>query len=280
MTRTLLPLLLACIGAGGVAKAQQDLTLRFSVTPGQVVHRLFQVHTRIAALEEGAAAATRETALLGSMREMAVAGPRGENVLHVTLDSLVARRRQPPKEWEETRIAGIDTLWLQIALDARLGVLRRVGSADTIAGALVQHLVTGFPGLRLPEGPVRSGTQWDQALELPVAEVTAGATPGPGTAVLPVRAAVVIDSLVASSRDTLAYLTLHGTVPATRVTGGNGVTVTYTGDVAGTLLWSSGWRLFVSGASRTSIAADVRGPEGAARFTIETTVRQAVAPEP
>ena len=279
MTRTLTFLLFALLGTGGTVEAQQGLLLRFAVTPGQLVQRLFQVHTRITVLDSGGAPRTRETALLGSLRELAVPGPRDEDVLHVTLDSLVMRRRAAGA-WEETRIAGIDTLWLQIALDGRLAVRRRIGSADAVAGGLVQHLVTGFPGLRLPAGAVRRGTRWEQELELPVAEVTAGATPRAEAAVLPVRAVVVVDSLVARARDTLAYLTLRGTVPTTRVRTGDGLGVTYAGDVAGSLVWSSGWHLFVSGASRTSITADVVGRGRSARFTIDRTVRQAVAPGP
>ena len=72
----------------------------------------------------------------------------------------------------------------------------------------------------------------------------------------------------------------RGTVPATRVRTGDGLGVTYAGDVAGSLVWSSGWHLFVSGASRTSITADVAGRDRRARFTIDRTVRQAVAPGP
>jgi hypothetical protein len=269
-----------CAVIAAPAQGQQELQLRFAAAPGQLVHRLFQVHTRVVARSGNAPDRVREVARLGSVRELAVASPPAEQVLHLTFDSLLVRQRNAGGAWEEVRVDSTEGRWLQIALDGRMRVRRRVGPADADEGALLQHLVTGFPGLALPEHPVRSSTQWEQSLELTAAELTGGSPPGPATAVLPVRAAAVTDSLVVRAQDTLAYLTVRGSIPATRLRTADGVVTTYVGEVAGSLVWSSGWNMFVSGATRTSVIVEILGRDTSASFTIETTLRQAVVPSP
>lgn len=280
MTRGVLAALALAAAVATPARGQQELSLRFLAAPGQRVQRLFQVHTRIEARAADAAARIRETARLGAVREQAVVSPSTEQVLHVTFDSLRVRQREGAGPWEEVRVAAVEDRWLQIALDAQLAVRRRLGPADAPHGALLQHLVTGFPGLVLPERPVRPSTHWELETELTAAEITDGATPGPATAVLTVRMTVAVDSLVARAEDTLAYLTLRGSIPVTRQRAADGVVTTYRGDVAGSLVWSSGWNTFVSAATRTSLRADVEGPGAATGFTVETTLRQAVVPSP
>ena len=280
MMRGVLAGLVLFLAVAAPAIGQQDLLLRFSATPGQQVQRLFQVHTRIEARAADAPVRIRETARLGAVREQAVVSPPTEQVLHATFDSLRVRQREGTGPWEEVRVDTVHDLWLQIALDERLAVRRRIGPADAPHGALLQHLVTGFPGLVLPERPVRPSTRWELETELRAAEITGGATPGPATAVLAVSMAVAVDSLVARAADTLAYLTLRGSIPVTRQRAADGVVTTYRGEVVGSLVWSSGWNTFVSAATRTSLRADVEGPGAAAGFTVETTLRQAVVPSP
>jgi hypothetical protein len=272
--------MMLCLSAPSPARGQQELTLRFSVTPGQRVQRLFQVHTRIEARSDDGAVRVRETARLGAVREQAVVAPPTEQVLHVTFDSLLVRQRDGAGAWEEIRVDSVDGLWLQIALDERLAVHRRIGPAAAAEGALLQHLVTGFPGLVLPERPIRPSMHWELARELTAAEITGGATPSPATAVLTVHLDILVDSLVARAEDTLAYLTVHGSIPVTRQRTADGVVTTYQGEVAGSLVWSSGWNTFVSAATRTSLRAAVQGPDVSTGFTVETTLRQAVVPSP
>lgn len=280
MMRRMVAGLTLCLAAAGPASGQQELPLRFSATPGQRVHRLFQVHTRIEARAADAAVRTRETARLGAVREQAVTAPATEQVLHVTFDSLLVRQRDGDGPWEEVRVDPVDGLWLQIGLDERLAVHRRVGPAAAAHGALLQHLATGFPGLVLPERPVRPATHWELATELTAAEITGGATPDSATAVLPVHVDVAVDSLVVRAEDTLAYLTLRGSIHVTRRRAADGVVTTYRGEIAGSLVWSSGWNTFVSAATRTALRADVDRPGASTGFTVETTLRQAVVPSP
>ena len=280
MTRGILAGVSLCLAVAAHVHGQQELRLRFSAAPGQRVQRLFQVHTRIEARSGDGTVRVGETARLGAVREQAVAAPPTEQVLHVTFDSLRVRQREGSGAWEEARVEPANGRWLQIALDERLAVRRRLGPADAAEGAMLQHVVTGFPGLVLPERPVRQGTHWEQSRELAVADLTGGAAAGPATAVLTVSMDVLVDSLVVRAEDTLAYLTMHGSVPVTRLRTADGGVTTYQGEVAGSLVWSSGWKTFVSGATRTLLTADVRGPDASTGLTVETTVRQAVVPSP
>lgn len=280
MTRGGLVGAVLCFVLAGSALGQQELRLRFSATPGQLVQRLFQVHTRIEARSGNGTVRVGETAKLGAVREQAVVSPPAEQVLHLTFDSLRVRQREGVGAWEEARPDRTDRGWLQLALDERLDVRRRIGPADSAEGALLQHVVTGFPGLVLPERPVRPGTRWEQSRDLAVADLTGGAAVGPAMAVLTVRLDVAVDSLVIRTEDTLAYLTMHGSIPMTRHRTTDGVVTTYQGEVAGSLVWSSSWNTFVSGATRTVLSADVRGPETATVLTLAVTLRQAVVPSP
>ncbi len=128
----------------------------------------------------------------------------------------------------------------------------------------------------LPEGPVRRGSSWELQIEWPAAAATAGAAPG--AAVLPVQASVVVDSLVRRAQDTLAYVTVRGTITTSRVRTADGATVSYGGETTGTLVWSTGWATVVSAATRTSLAASVEVGDRRSQITIDTTIRQAVVP--
>jgi hypothetical protein len=98
--------------------------------------------------------------------------------------------------------------------------------------------------------------------------------------VLLARGAVVVDSLVGRTRDTLAFLSIDGRIDPESTTAAEGVRIVYGGRVTGTLVWSSGWGGLVSGAVRYEVVADEGGTNGrpSRLLQIETTVRHAVLP--
>lgn len=275
MTRSILLLVSLC-AAGPSAAAGQAIRLEYRAEPGEQVARLFQAHVRVTASDPDGTIRTREVAKLGSMREQVLSASGGRYALHLRYDSLVVRQREGSGRWQESGVALSDSLWTQLVVDTRLRVQRRVGRGEESEAQLLQHLTTGFPELVLPEEPVRRGSSWDLQFEWSAAAATAGAAPG--AAVLPVQASVVVDSLVPRTEDTLAYVTVRGTITRSRVRTADGGTVSYYGETGGTLVWSTRWGTFVSAATRTSVAALVEAGERRSQITIDTTIRQAVVP--
>lgn len=277
MIRSLALLALAAVALPPMVAAQ-PVALRYRAMAGEQIDRLFQVHVRATATVPDGGVQAREMARLGTMRERSLASPDDRYVLHLSYDSLLVRQRLADGPWTESRVVLGDSLWVQLALDQQMRVEHRVGQGDSTEGPLLQHLATGFTGLVLPERRVQPGAVWQLELALPAVVATAGVAPGPAVATLPMEARVMLDSVVARERDTLAFLTLGGTITPSRVHGAEGATVRYEGDARASLVWSTGWGTFVSAATRTVLAILVETAGRQSSLTIETTIRQAVAP--
>lgn len=260
------------------AAAAQRMVLRYRAAVGEQIDRLFQAHVRMTTTAPDGTAGVRESARLGTMREQVLESGDDRYALHLTYDSLVVRERVADGPWQESRVALADSLWVQLALDPHLRIQRRLGRAEWSEGPLLQHLATGFSGMVLPDAPVARGTVWPLELAFPAVVATAGVAPGPAATALPVQARVTVDSIVARERDTLAFVTLEGTITPSTVRGAEGATVRYEGDVGASLVWSTGWGTFVSAASRTVLAVLVDAGGRRSPLTIETTIRQAVSP--
>ena len=259
--------------AGGVEA--QSLPLRFVASEGQEVVRLFQVHTVVSERTSDGTTHQREAARLGGVREQVLGEIDGRFVLHLAMDSLVVRSRDGTEAWREATPPGHP--WVQLQASERLELTERSGAEAEFP--LVQYLVTGFPGMLLPERPVWPGRTWRQALDVPAAVMTLGAAPE-GAARLPLALDVVVDSIVARSQDTLAYLRTSGEAAPARVRDGSGRVVEYRGSVTGSLVWSSGWNRFVTAAVRTWVTIDISGPAESTALRVQTTIRQAVRTAP
>lgn len=243
----------------------QSVLLRFDPPDGAVLHRLFQIHTRV--LRAGGD--SRESAELGGVREVTLRGRADTPMLHLAYDSLRTRLREGTGPWREIAESN-DSAWVQVRFDEQLEPTVVASGGPGPAAARLVALVTGLPGLGLPRRPVRAGDRWTSRLEIPVPAMRPGAMIGQER-LLVSEAVVSVDSVVARALDTLAYVSLRGTLgPA--ATGDRG----YVGAVRGALVWSTGWQAFVSGATRTRI--ETRPENGQGAVLLETTVRQQVRP--
>jgi hypothetical protein len=274
--RSLGALALIASGLAGAVRAQ-SVPLAYAAREGQHVSRLFQVHTRISERAADGAVRTREAARLGSIREQVLADLDGREVVHLAFDSLLFRTRDAQGPWRESAAAVVPS-WGQFEVDARLGVTWLGG--DSTEASLLRHLLAGFPGLLLPERPAWPGRTWGQEFDVPPTDVTIGATTDTDGIQLPAVVGVTVDSIVQRSRDTLVFLALDGEVVPSRVRGGDSGEVSHRGTIAGTLVWSTGWSRFVSGAMRTTLVVHTRSEAGPVEVTIQTTLRQAVQSEP
>ncbi len=257
--------------------AQDTLRLRFAPPDETSIVIAFQTHTR--ASQSGSPAA--ELADLGHVTGVPLGMVDGAHVVHLRYDSVRVRSRQPHAQWRERRPAVGDSGWSQIRLDDRMRVVavsgwQRAGLTDPIA------LLTGVRDLELPDRPLRAGDRWHARPSVRVPHV-------PGTAMtggkLVADALVTLDSIVARPYDTLGFVTVQGAIHRTTVVdpvGARRVSWSYSGDLAGSLVWSTGWNVFVSGTNRSRVSASKHATRaadrGAETLAWETTTRYRVQP--
>lgn len=265
--------------APAAATAQDSVQLRFAPPEGVEVHRLFQRHTRTVMNAPDGTRLTREAAQLGGARQVTLLSVPGRTTLHLSFDSLRVRTREADGPWRESVSGGVDTLWMQVDADEHLELRWPEGTPTHPQTELLLRLLTGLPGVVLPERWVRERQQWRAELQLGYDEV--GMEQAEPSTRLRLRAILVVDSIVPRSRDTLAFLGVQGAaIPAT-VRTREGTRFGYEGSVSGVLVWSTGWKAIVSAATRSTVTVQVRRVDGAepvGTLTVETTLRQAVVP--
>jgi len=274
-----LALLLCLVGMSSAVAAQDSVRLRFSPPGGLVLHRVFQRHQRVETREGADGSRVHEVVQLGGITQVTLQVDGEATRVHLAFDSLRLRTREPGTPWSEVVVPGADTTWMQVDADARLQLGLRAGELQPGGGGLLMQSLTGFPGVILPEHWLQAGMQWRAELYASPSDPLI-----PGTmddVVLRTRATFVVDSIVRRAQDTLAYLAVSGTSVRLRRQLDDGVMLAYSGSLAGTLVWSTGYVAFVSAATRLTVSVDVRTtgtPEPLRRMTIETTMRQAVVP--
>ena len=238
---------------------QEGVRLAVLPAPGVEIHRLFQTRTRVALQRRDpqtrvmAPPVFQETAQLGGMRQVVVAGLRGQSVMHLAFDSLISRTRDAGQAWRELRVGGLDTLWVQVDVDEQL----RIGDARTEAvnpgqGLLIE-LARGIPGLELPQRAVQTGWSWTQDIEVPVGVFAIRALHGLEGNSVSTEMRFTVDSIVPRERDTLVYIAFFGNFRNKVQRLADGSVRRTTGMIRGTLIWSTGWRTIVAESARTQI---------------------------
>ncbi len=235
-----------------VLLSQGQLILRYDPATDVTTHIVFQT---VADIITGDGRAI-ETADLGSIRLVALEREEGGPALHLAYDSVRSRIRTQAGDWQEFDVPGADSAWTQATVDDRLAVtgITRNSPLPSVTGLL--DIATGMPGLTLPHSPVGVGGSWTVASEL--SERVVAAIPRSLVALpsLVFSVQVTLDSMVPRKRDTLAYLSVSGPIePASasdaQILRSEGVAVS--SELAGQLVWSSGWSGLVSGATRVTM---------------------------
>jgi hypothetical protein len=268
---------IVCIAVLSSTGWAQSVPLTFTVQPGQEVRRVFQIHTVVQETAADGTIRRREAGTLGHVRELVLSESDGRYVVYLTVDSLVLRAREADQAWRESHPTNVHP-WVQLEVDSCLRT-QRLGGTESESPILLP-LLTGLPGLVLPEQPIGPGQVWRQELELSAAAATTGAGGAAGNVRLPMTVSFSVDSVVQRERDHLVYLAVDGQGTPSRVRRADGRTLEYGATVAGALVWSSGWSRFVSAAIRTVVTIGVREDRGSSGVVIRTTLRQAIRPLP
>ena len=255
--------------------AQQSLQLRYDAVPGTVVHTAFQTEVVVWAFDGN----QFESADVGTMKATTLEGPDGTILVHLEYDSVRTRTLGSDGRWREFPVRGKDSVWTQVVLDSRMRVLS-VNHGGQFAGVTsLQRILLGIPSLELPEQPLRERGSWSSTT---ITSVVPGLRNENVEPTLKGTVQLLLDSIVVRSSDTLGYVTVSGQFPAAtfvEVVGPGRVTAT--GDLAGSMIWSTSWDRFVSGTSRTRVYLVRQGERdgsGGEELRIEVTTRHQVKP--
>ncbi len=232
--------------------AQGQLQLRYDPVRDAMMHTSFQTVT-MAATGDGRVI---ETADLGSMRAVALELAEGGTVLHMAYDSVRARIRSDGGAWREFDVPDADSAWLQAGIDDQMRISGTRSGPPLPAVTGLVDILTGVPGLVLPDHPVQIGGAWmvDSELTERVAVSVpreVGELPS-----LTFSTRITLDSTVQRTQDTLGYFTVSGFLRPTseadvRDLQAEGLEVS--SEMTGQLVWSTGWHGFVSGANRVTM---------------------------
>ncbi len=261
--------------------AQQQVLLRHRPGFDKRMHVLFQSVARV----ERVGGTVLEVADLGAFSGTSLAGREGALVWHLVYDSLRVRTRDSGGTWREFRVPDAASSWAQVHLDERMRVVNVEQRSPSVGLTDPVGVLTGAPGLVLPAATLRLGDVRSSEMR---GSLTGGLSAWKDLPELPTLSLAVemtVDSLIVRSVDTLTYISLSGqVVPVSmvRVTGDDPGRFNLSGDVSASLVWSSGWSLFVSGATRVRVrlerAGEGEGHADVATMNVVKTTRYQLQP--
>lgn len=272
-------LVVVCLLGSSAAAAQDGLVLRFVPADDAPVAIQFQTVASAA----GSNGKHYEFADLGLMTGVLVGTRDDVRVFHLTHDSIRVRAREEAGPWREFVPPVGDSAWMQVRVDDRLTVLGLTGRGlpgftDPVG------VLTGVRGLALPEGSVGIGESWQARTAVPLPAGPGGSSVESSLALV-AETAVTLDSIAIRAHDTLGYLSIAGIVePMTVVDplGRDRAQWSFSGEVSGALIWSTGWKSFVAGTHRARVHARRQNGSGpdAVHDTLgwEMTTRYRVRP--
>lgn len=289
--RTTLLGALACVALMGLPQAvsaQQSISLRYQPQPRTRLHTLWWSDLT-STIREGAPGVpaldsiTVEATTLHSYTTTVVGTRITSAVLQITHDSTRARSRVPGGPWRVLDEERARSSTARVVVDDRLRVTDvEVMEGDSLTNRELQHYRAFASGLEfsLPEEPVTEGDTWTAdivvALTRPLGLEGEGVLEGmPEEPEVLARSTITLDSVVARSTDTLAYLRVQGSFLPDRPAAAEGAAepvAGITGAFGGSFIWSTGWNAFVSGALRTRATLTMERSEEVAQTVVEVTL--------
>lgn len=275
LSRPLCGVVVAFLSAGSLA-AQQPVTIQWTPRPGAVVRSITSSRGSMVFHEINEAGQPVGDSVMGDMTSLSGVTHRvieeqgGNHVVEVQYDSLKTRARLAGQNWKEDVLSGAGRAALRMTFDGKLRTVEGV-SGGLQADPVAAGGIATWRGVELPDRPVTPGETWTvntvyrlpaqlgQLLDIAIRDSVTG------------FATVKLDSVVAGPTDTLMYLKVQQTLgPVTLpvVDAGDSGTVELVGAQAASLVWSTGWDAYVSGASTARLVGRLRsgGATGAPRL--------------
>jgi hypothetical protein len=261
----LLPLSGVCLFAVAWADAlgQTAQAIRFNPAVGSRVHTIWRTEILVSVVNaDGSPVDTLlvEATRLESVTRFVDAADDGRYSVELQYDSVRARKRLRGGTWHDVEPSELEVTSVRVLLDDRARLLGAEFVYLPHVTASQGEVMRGFAGgtyMHLPEGQVAADSSWNSALRIPLTALASLGRPEdvPGAGELVARVTTRVDSMAIRETDTLAYMSLQGIIASTVGRDGDPHTgITAGGSVAATLVWSSAWDAYVTGAVRCLVA--------------------------
>lgn len=273
--RCLAALTIGLLHAAGTSGAQ-EVVLRYR--PGRIGTQMKLVvwtdaTSTIVAGEAASEAITLEFSGLTGLTHRLRAVRGDTSVIAVSWDSVRLQMRPLGEPWRELPDSRRTARTAELTVNRLLAITAMDApgmhpTADRNALQWFRGLAGGYE-IVLPEEPVSPGTTWQGVIYAPVDPAMVPVSElqiDPGLVEIARLAAHVVftaDSVVPRGADTLVVIGLGGPLAPLSLASPAEVsagTVTVTGALSGTLMWSTGWNGFVAGGVRSVTEARLRPP--------------------
>lgn len=251
--------------AASVAQAQGPVLLRYQPTQGTSVRTILGARGTIVLREVQGGVPTTDS-VVGEMSRLAGVTQRVLQVddrlrlVELQYDSLRIRSRLLGQSWKETALSDGERGPFRIQVDDRW---QWGGPATASLAGLKEWLV-----VEMPEEPIAPGGTWSYPTSFRPPPELGALLEISVTDSLEGTATITLDSVVVrAANDSLIYLRVDKTLgPMTlpAVDAGDSALVEVRGTQAGTLIWSTAWQSFASGATQTRVNGRLRGMGAAA----------------
>lgn len=263
----------AAILSVGVLAAQQPVAVQWIPRAGAVVRTVTSSRGTMVFRELNEAGQAIGDSVMGEMTSLSgvthrILSLQGGNVqVEVRYDSLRTRAHLMGQDWKDDLLSGTGETAQRVLMDGKLRPVEG-GDGGLVVDPVSDGGIASWHGVELPDHPVVPGETWTVT--------TVFRLPGQLSGLLDIAikdsiiatATVRLDSVAARPTDSLMYFNVQETLPAMTlpvVDAGDSGTVELVGAQAASLVWSTGWQAFVSGASQVRVVGQLRsGKAGAA----------------
>lgn len=269
--RVLYGVLAAALSAGGLI-AQQPVSIQYGAQPGIAVRTLLSSRGSLVFHEINEAGQRIGDSVMGEMTSLAGVTHRvleaqgGTYAVEVRYDSLKTRARLFGQAWKEDVWMGLGQEPARVVLDAHLRPAEGASGGGLPADPVANGGIASWRGVELADRPVSPGDTWTvttvyrlpaqlgQLLDIVIRDS------------LIATATVRLDSVTVRPTDSLMYLTVQQTLPSATLPGvdaGDSAIVELVGSQAASLVWSTGWHAYVSGASQARVVGRLQSRNAA-----------------
>lgn len=263
--------MMVALSAGDLV-AQQPVTFQFGAQPGSAARAILSSRGSMVFHEINEAGQRIGDSVMGEMTSVAGVTHRvlgiegGSYAVEVRYDSLKTRARLLGQAWQEDVWMGLGQEPARVTLDVHLRPADGASGGALPPDPVANGGISSWRGVELPDRPVAPGDTWTVT--------TVYRLPGQLGQLLDIAirdsliatATVRLDSVTVRPTDSLMYLTVQQTLPAATLPAldaGDSATVALVGSQAASLVWSTGWNAYVSGASQARLVGRLQSRNAA-----------------